>query len=69
MKRIERVLLSMRGEIQLSDVGVWQETLCDIAKETVKCSSCAFCHIQKRGYTGRDACKQYCDHSMNTQEC
>ena len=52
---MERVLSSSQGLIELGDVGVCREMICDIAKGSVNRSSSARCDICKRGYTGRDA--------------
>jgi len=52
---MEQVLSSLRGLIELGDVGVCGEMIRDIATGTVNHSSSARCHIHKRGYTGRNA--------------
>jgi len=52
---MKRVLSLSVGQIKLGDVGVCQEMICDIAKESVNYLSSAHCHIRKSGYTGRDA--------------
>ena len=59
MKRIERGLSSSRRLINLGDVGVCPEMICDIANGSVNHSSSANCHNRKSGCTGRDASKQH----------
>jgi len=68
IKRMERVLSSSRGLIELGNLEVCREMICDIAKGGVNRSSSARCHIHKRGYTGCDAWKQHRDNSKNTLE-
>ena len=68
IEHMERVLSLLRGQIELGDVGVCQEMICDIAKERVNCSSIARCHICKSGYTCCDALTQHRDDSTNTLE-
>jgi hypothetical protein len=68
MKRMGRVLSSSRELINLGNVGVCQEMICDIDKGSVNCSSGTCCHIRNHGYTGRDAWKQHCDDLKNTLE-
>ena len=55
IKCMKRVLSSSRGLIELGDIEVCQEMICDIAEGSVNCSSSARCHIRKHGFTGRDA--------------
>jgi len=69
MKCTERVLCSVQQQIELGDVGVCWEMICDIARGSVNRSSSTHCHIRKCGYTGHDAGKQHSDNSKNTQEC
>ena len=65
---MERVLSSSRGLIELGNVGVGLEMICDITKGTVNRLSSARCHIRNSGYTGRNAWKQHRDDSKNTLE-
>jgi len=65
---MEQVLSSLRGRIELGDVGEFEEMICDIAKGTVNHSSSAHFHIHKSGYTHRAARKQRRNSSMNTLE-
>ena len=65
---MERVLSSLGEQIELGDIGVCQEMICDIANGSVNWSSSARCHICKSGYTGHDTGKQHCYHSKHTQE-
>ena len=65
---MEWVLSSSGGLIELGDIGVRWEMICDIAKGSVNYSSSAPCHIRKRGYTGCDAWQQHGDKSKNTLE-
>jgi len=51
---MEQVLSSSRGLIELGNIGVCQEMICDIAQASVNHSSSAYCHIRKSGYTGHD---------------
>ena len=46
---MERVLSLSPGVIELGDVGVCREMICDIAKGSVNRSSSGHCHIRKRG--------------------
>jgi len=68
IKCMEPVLLSSQGLIELGNVGVCREMICDIAKGSVNRSSSARCYICNSGYTGCDTGKQHRDDSMNTLE-
>jgi len=68
IKRMEWVLSSLWVLIELGDIGVCREMICDIAKGSVNCSSSARCHICTSRYTGRDTWKQHRDNSKNTLE-
>jgi len=54
--------------MELGDVGVCRDMICDIAKGSVNRSLSAHCHIRTSGYTGPDASKQHRDNSKNTME-
>jgi hypothetical protein len=68
IKRMESVLSSSPGLIELDDVEVGRERMCDIAKERVNQLRSARCNICNSVHTVDNAWKQHCDNSENTLE-
>jgi len=69
IKCTKRVLSLFWDTMELGNMGVCRQMMCDLVQGHVNHSSSAHCHIHKHGYTGCDTWTQHYNNSTNTQGC